>query len=403
MNKHSKKVWFITRSYPPQPGGGPFVRKQIVDFLIKNNYDVQVITLPQANTVEKNVTMLSPGLPYKITRALEKLGFAADYLFSWSSQVRKYLEKNAQQSDLVFATSGGELGFFNEVRRLKQNRPDLFVILNYHDVLDYGIYRNSKVYNDYHLNIDKNEFAAIESANLIFAQSESMTNILKEKFPDFQNKITYFYFGFTPPSIIKQKSSFSKNTITIAYMGAMGPIQSPEILIKAYKELPANYQDKIKIQFIGNSTGNKIISNSDEKIEKINYIPRDQLLERLKDKIDISFFSAIDIPTLEPLMPTKFYENIGMNIPMIAAIPTNSESLNLIHRHHLGWAFPYNDVSSLVQTLKSIADNPEILHEIHHNITAIRDQFQTDQTMQKLTSTIEIYYEKFLKTQHESI
>lgn len=389
MSSSLPRVWFISRSYPPTKGGGPFVRKQQVDFLKKNEFNVSVVTLPQAGTVtEPNSHIIRPWINTRLTRVLERLCILPDYLCFWSKQVRDFLAKNASKGDIVFVTSGGELGFFKEVANLKKERADLKVVLNYHDVLDYAFYENERIFNHPHLSIEKLERKAIGAADIVLTQSQIMQEQLKNKYPEMSEKFDYCHFGYDHVSAITPKLHRDPTKpITIGYIGAMGPLQSPQVLIEAYKFLSKEQQAKIDLVYIGDTSKNRAVHNSND-INKVQFIPRDKLISLLSEKIDIAFVSAVDVKPLRALMSTKFYEYIGLGLPILGALPNDCEAERVIKKFSLGWTARFGDNKALASILSDLIEHPTQIDHAYENMAKNRVTFDSNKTMMRMTNAL---------------
>eukprot|EP01047_Picozoa_sp_COSAG01_P015177 COSAG01_NODE_755_length_13819_cov_130.671939_1_plen_145_part_10 len=143
-----RKLWFITRSYPPQTGGGPQTIKLQVDFLSKY-YDVSVVTInheSHSNIICDHIIYLSKGRFFRVFSRLSALGLWLDDLFFWRKNALNYLKNKIDNDDIIFTTTGGEISCFNLGKQLVKYKPSLKLILNYHDGIDHAIYDTESVY-----------------------------------------------------------------------------------------------------------------------------------------------------------------------------------------------------------------------------------------------------------------
>ena len=392
------KIWFITRSYPPLKGGGPQMRKLQVDFLRKK-YAVKVITINHdSNKIHKKneVTFI----PYtrnkylkKLNVLLEMFGIIKDSHQTWIDRTVSYLKDKIQNGDIVFSTTGGELASILIGCELKRLNKDIKYIVNYHDLLDYGYYNGERIYQRFHVNIDKLEEKCLMEADFIFSNSNIMRDIIIKKFDFTKNKTDKLYFGYKKVSNINRKLLSNENKIKIANIGSASHLQSPEILIDAYNLLPNSIRNKIELVFIGDLNFNNKIKNSD--IITIDYIDRDKLVPFVLDNIDYAFLSLININLFKPAMPTKFYEYIGLELPIIGALPENSEATKVIKDYNFGYACVHGDIESLKNILISICEDDERKKylEFRNNLIFNKNIFDSEQTLKGMYNMIDLLNE----------
>ncbi|MFG1505557.1 glycosyltransferase [Halobacteriovorax sp. ZH5_bin.2] len=379
-------IWFVTRSYPPTKGGGPFVRKQQVEFLISKGYKVTVLTQPQAAEIDDtNVVIIDHMVSSRLLRYMERLCLLFDYLFLWSKKVADYIINNAQEGDVIFITSGGELGFLQKVQYLKKYRPDLKVVMNYHDLLIYSRYQGQKSFSHPHLPIDFIERKNISHVDYVITQSNRMSEILSEKFPMLKNKISSMYFGI--PEIYEQKKSPSKELIKLVYIGTMGKLQSPEVILDALKSLPGKIRKKLNITFIGDFKQNSRIKNSN-LVEKISYIPREELINRCANEYDYAIVTAQNIRPLETLMPTKFYEYLGIGIPVLSIVAENCEISNVIEKYNFGVSVVHGNKEQLVNELINIVEKYDVSN-FRKCVIENRNLLSSNKTLELMCDVIE--------------
>lgn len=402
----NKKIWFVSRSYPPSPGGGAFVRKQQVMHLRESGHNVTVIMPPQTSqasqTTQKfkdeqvkdntgeHFKVISPKLPLRVGLYLERLLLIPDYMYFWGRQVTDFLINNAEEKSVVVITTGGELGVFSHVKRIKKKRPDIKIVLSYHDLIAYAKYDGASTFSHPHQRIDKYEGEAIEFADNVLAQSEIMQEMLCEKYPQHKGKIDFIYFGFQSDTpLLKKKQILDVDKITIAYAGNMGKLQSPEILIRAYRVLPTEVKNKIHLMFIGDFSNNEVISEAND-VEKVGYLQRNEMLELLEGRVDIALVSAINIKTLRPLMPTKLYEYIGLGVPLLCIVPKDCEVERVVNKYKIGESVTYGDEADVVKVLSSMVLNMNKINEMKKNILDIRSEFSSENTLEKMRIVIDL-------------
>ncbi len=385
-------VWFVTRSYPPMPGGGPFTRQMQVSALRKH-FRVVVVTrkipglLPAG---ESDVVRLpSDSLPPRIAINLEKLGLRRDHLIQWAKSVEKYIVEHAQAGDVVFTTSGGEITCIEIGARVVRRRPDIAHVANYHDLLDYAIYDGDRVYDSFHVAIDKRELLALSTVAWFFANSNIMREMIIRKFPFLENRSSTLYFGYVNDTTITTVPRYLNDPISIGYAGAMGVFQRPEVIIYAWQLLPSQIREKLQILFIGDYSANPVIASiSDRHIKRIPYIPREEMIRIFSSDVDLAFLSMINKSALRPLMSTKFYEYIGLETPVIAAVPKDCEAARVINEKGYGLVSIHGDIVGLSKILKRIVESPELISTFRDNLRQTKLQFAASATLDVMIPVI---------------
>lgn len=373
-------------------GGGPLTRELQVSFL-KRFFNVEVITIEytkKAKSINNGIHYLPIGLPLIICYILERSGIVTDYLFYWSRLAISYLKNKIKDGDIIFTTTGGEMGCIKIGAFLKKYNSKIKHIANYHDVLDFAEYDKDKVYYKFHRNIDKIEGEYLKNTDYVFTNSVIMKNLLLNKFNFLSNKVDYMYFGFNGPIIRKMPSKTTgqcNNKIKIGYIGEMGFLQAPEILIHAWNTLTPTYKSKIELTFIGNYMVNEVIANT-EGINRIRYLQREELIAYLSRETDIAFLSIINKPIFKTLMSTKFYEYIGIGIPIISALPNGCEAGQVISEEGFGWVCIYGDITALTKILIYAVEHPEAIKECEENIKKQRNKYNSEQTLSKMVNII---------------
>jgi len=390
----NKKIWFVTRSYPPSRGGGAFVRKQQVDHLRKNGFDVTVIMPPQGNVVkEKNTVIINPIVPLRFCVYLQYLLILRDYMVIWSWRVASNIIENAEKNCILFVTTGGELGLIGSLSRIKERRPDIKIVINYHDLLVSGLYDGESTNVRPHLSVEKLELNGFRVADLVIAQSEIMMEILSKKFSSLDTEVDYAYFGFSNDNELKVfKTRAISDVQTIAYIGNMGKMQKPEVLIEAYRILSPEIRKKIKLLFIGDFAKNSVVLNATD-IEKIGFVSREEMANVLIEKVDLAFVSAVNKKTLRPLMPTKFYEYIGLDLPVLCAVPNDCEVERVVNKYKIGLTACHDQINDLVVLLELIANDKAQMTELHENLREAKYKFDSNYTLKKFVFLLNKYIE----------
>ena len=119
------KLWFFTRSlYPYQKSGGAQIRNAQIAYLKKLGYDVVVVTplYEKSNGIDQDSSLMQ--IEYKqdtrFCTLLEMIGIYEDYLDPWVKRAYKTIKDQVKKEDIIFATSGGELGMIKLATKLKE-------------------------------------------------------------------------------------------------------------------------------------------------------------------------------------------------------------------------------------------------------------------------------------------
>ncbi len=387
------KIWFITRSYPPQKGGGPQMRELQVDFLRKS-YEVEVITINHENNIYAKKDNISY-LPYLTNRYLKKASFLLakyglllDPYNIWINNAYHYVNENISDNDIIFSTTGGELSSIIVGDKIKNSNPSIKHIINYHDLLTNSYYDGERESKGYYKRIDILEGKYLKNADFILSNSDAMTKQIIRKFSFTESKIDKLYFGFRNNFPKNNYPKRAKENLKIVHIGSVSHFQSPEILIKAWQALNNEEKERIELVFIGNISENKFINDCDE-IEKIDFMPRNEMIEFIYENIDMGFISLINSKSFESAMPTKFYEYIGLELPIIGALPRNSEVLNTINNSTFGKACIYDVINDLTNVLSYLVNNVNQVSVFRRNIINKKDLFDSKNTLKIMSETID--------------
>jgi hypothetical protein len=380
------KIYYLTRSYAPyQKGGGPLMRTGAVKYFQELGWEVIVILpnyISSEYIIENNIIQIPFAKKYiqKLTSILERVGIYEDYLDKWIENAFEYLKNKIKKDDIIFATSGGELGMIKLGSLLRDEIGCKFII-NFRDPLNYGYMNGLRRDKKFHIGREKAHEKYMRNANLILTSSQYYANILSEKFPYLSSRIKNNYFGYIQPLQIEEIEKHS-NKIKIAYVGTMGTTQSPELLYEAWKKL--NDKD-IEIYFIGNIRGYKPLETISriEGVHFIDFLPHDKFLEFMCQNIDIGFVSLAS-DYFGACVPSKIYEYINLELPMIGALPIG-DGEKIINDNGYGIACRYNDVECLSRSMKIMKDK-KYLKTIREKISKDKDNWAMKNTILEVDS-----------------
>jgi glycosyltransferase involved in cell wall biosynthesis len=323
-----------------------------IEHLRELGWDIQVV-MPNYNDPNLLISDKLLQIPFgnlffqKINFSLERLGLLEDYFDGWVKKAYRFLTNKVSGNDIIFATSGGELGMIKLGALIKKQTGCKFLI-NFHDPLDYSLVHGLKIDNKLHISRETVEKKYLHEADLIITSSESYRISLCAKYPEICNRIINNYFGYIsnhkPNDIAKEKSK----SLRIACVGNFGKLQKPEILYEAFRYI--QHKEKIKIYFIGkNDTYKPLKRIKDSRVKFIDYLPHTEFLQFMSQNIDVGFVSLAN-DYLGACFPSKIYEYINLGLPILGALP-NGDGRDIINQNGYGLAPPYSDISEIAEAM----------------------------------------------------
>lgn len=379
------KIFYFTRSYYPyDKGGGPLMRTGAVKYLRELEWKVNVVMPNYTSSqviLENNITQI----PFKnkhiqkLTSLLERIGVYEDYLDKWIKDAFEYLKDKINKDDIIFATSGGELGMIKLGSLLKKEINCKFVV-NFRDPLNYGYMNGLRRDKKIHIGREKAHKKYITNADLILTSSEYYSEVLKNRFVELSDKIYNNYFGYIKRVDIEQYQKVKSNKLRIAYAGIMSSTQKPELLYDAYQIMKDN--ENIELYFIGNRSNYKPLQSIVNKnIHFIDYLPHDEFLKFMCENIDVGFVSLTN-DYYGACVPSKIYEYINLSLPILGALPIG-DGMNIINDKNYGKSVFYKDIDKLSLIIKEF-QNVDYLENIKNKILKDNEKWDMRITIQEV-------------------
>jgi glycosyltransferase involved in cell wall biosynthesis len=384
------KIWFFARLYYPyQKSGGGQIRAKQVASLKEAGFDVTVV-MPNYTSKENNINdelvQLSFTKNLKILSVMQRLGIYEDYLDGWLSDAFSYLKTKVKKDDILFATSGGELGMIKLASMLKEETLSKFII-NFHDPLDYSKALGMRLNKKFHISREKQELKYLSNSDLIITSSLLNQKSLQKKYPNLKDKIKNNYFGYIKRINLDRYTKKVSDKLRIAYAGNMAHTQKPEILYDVYKKLPYEYQNKVHIYFIGNTNSYKPLNNIDDKnITFISYLEHEEFLKFMIENIDVGFLSLVS-DYFGLCVPSKLYEYINLALPMLGALP-DGDAKDMINQKGYGIASKYDDITTLTNTIIEWIEDKNKLDKIYINILKDKEKYSMDEQFKEVEMMI---------------
>lgn len=380
------RIYYLTRSYPDiNTGGGGIIRKGTIDHLMQHGYDVWIIAPSCTGNLdisEEKKHILLPHVGHsKTCGALESIGFFDDYLEWWAFNAYFILRKIVKKDDLLFATSGGELGSIILSYKLKKSIGCKYIV-NFHDPLNFTTV-NGIILRYYktlikHVVRDNAEEKYLSEASAIITSSEVYKNVLINKYPKFP--IFNNHFGYVKP-LPSSKVYCDGTKINIVYGGAMGRLQSPELLARAAIGL-----DHIVVYYIGEwrHNSNLFALKEQKNVILIDSMSNDRYIDFLLRTADLCFVSLLG-PTAELCIPSKIYENINLGIPMIGVV--KGDAAKIINDNKIGFVSEYDEIC--LRNILSQLKKRDLVY-FYENIKRIKVFWSMKEKIKELVSIIEM-------------
>jgi len=348
------KIYFLTRSfYPYQQTGGAQIRTSQVETLRALGYEV-VVVMPayKKETYQEKEGMIL--IPFngnqKVAMALQMAGVYEDYLDKWVKRAYRYLNQKVTSHDLLFATSGGELGMIKLAVKLKQ-KMGCRVIVNFHDPLIYSKVHGEVFKKYFHVSREKTEKKYLQQVDCVITSSQSYQHSLEQKYSFLKGRIATLYFGYTHHVDGSERLFLpQRKMLHIAYVGEFSSVQKPERMLDLL-----TFSDKVKLYFIGNRKGYKPLQGiTDERVVLMDYMPHDAFLSFMRKEIDIGFVSLHE-KYFGACVPSKIYEYINLGLPIIGLLPPG-DAQELINDRGYGVAVDFNDSQAYRRAFERISE-----------------------------------------------
>jgi glycosyltransferase involved in cell wall biosynthesis len=366
------KIWYLSRTYRPEKTGGALIRMAQVDCLGSNGIEV-VVVAPDYAGHDRTISGGEIRVAYRTSRIrfdqmLERLGVYEDYLDMWVDENLALLKSRVGSDDLVFATSGGELGCIKLGSLLKDKTGCSFVV-NLHDPVDYTQVFGRKINGIPHVSRERQERRYLANADLVITSSRSNQDSLTAKYPEMADRIRCSYFGFITPADLREKAPAPG--LTVVYGGTYDKNQSPELLAKAVQGL-----ENVTAHFVGRHAAYKPLDFA--RANQANCRFFDQMsypdfLRHLGEHADLGFLSLASL-FLGVCVPSKLFEYINIGLPVLGALP-QGDAHELINSLGYGISCAFDDTAGLRAVIQRIADDKQLLGSYRARILADRDEW----------------------------
>ena len=362
------KIFYITRSFfPYDAGGGALMRNWAVEYLTDLGWEVIVIRPEYEDTeilIKQNVISIPFKTKYrqKWFSALERVGWYEDYLDPWVRSAFHFLKNTVNKEDIIFSTSGGELGTI-KLGALIKAELGCRLVVNFRDPLNYGYMGGLRRDNKPHVGRVDIQRKYLNNVDLILTSSRRYCEILRLGFPELEDKLRNNYFGYgklpNRNNIKKQKA----RKVTIAYTGNLSKTQKPEFILDVVRN--QNFYN-LKIVFIGNIANyNCDLSGVQCEVEFIETMQHDHYQKYMQENVDIGVVSLAS-DYYGACVPSKIYEYISLGLPMLGFLPPG-DAESIINDNKFGVATRWGDIENAQLSIKKIL-NDQYQEEFRANL-----------------------------------
>lgn len=390
MAVFDKIIYFISSSFPPLGRGGAIIRAYFAKYLSDDGWDVKVITAGKRkgfflkweydynlyNKLKNNVDIkiVQPFQWGIIGETLETLKLIPSLMINWASKVNRNLAYfiDKDKKGIVLATYPDIANFYVGLEIKKKYKLPL--------VLDF---------RDDYFGQDVRRF--IENADIIFTTTETVKNKIHRNFNFNPGKIFVIYNGYTEAMVVSEKVRKNEK-LDVVYAGTIAKAQKPEILNMAYRVLlkkRPELKDKIKINIYGQKGYYYKYFYKKTLCDGISFngfVPHNVLMQKMLDDVDIGFFSLAS-PDYSYATPTKLFEYINLEIPILAALP-EGETKSIIEKYGIGKVSDCSDIEGLANNLYDYYAHPQERERLKGNIRKIKDQFGIYSQAKKMSEVL---------------
>lgn len=357
-------IFYLTRTSIDNNSGGAYARKSQVELLKKRFVDQDIVVCDFKSL--KFLSFINNTYFTKFLLVLQRLGIVEDYLDFACIFLFWHLKERVHRNDIVIATSGGELAMVKLAAKLKK-QTCCTILAMLHDPISFCEIAGHSVSRRYHVPRDKLIPKYFNLHDAVFVSSNSYQSWLKS-IPSITVDIGLCSLGFHRISQISaRKFPVSKKFLEFGFFGNMGKYQSPEIFAKAL-ELCEN-RENMRLHYIGDSS--HFVERTRIRMNNVlftGYLRGDDFLDYIDANIDVGLVS-LSSRYLANCVPLKFYDCIGMGLPVIASI-YEGDVASALSTFSLGLSSDFGDVLQLAKNMDEMYKS-----YVHFSSVALAQRF----------------------------
>lgn len=396
-----KEVPDEVKIYRSNSGENLWLRKQIeglnkalvvVKGKLKKKND-ESINIEKDNSIKEEVSN-SMTIKDKIFQYLEYNYYVPDTKIRWYKNavndiVNRVLKEN--EIDLIFSTSYPYTDHLIGLEIKKRTNKPWVVDLRDPWVGNKFIYDR---YNEKRKDKEKAlEKEVIKYADKVINVTENITNIYKERYPEYRDKFITITNGFDMSDIVFEE--IKSDRFIINYSGIVTDGQSPEIFLKAVEELvkkDTNFKNDLLINFTGTIIdkykelfNNKYIKDN----IKINgYASHSDVLKEMK-KACINLIILPDTEESKGIYTGKIFDYILSEKPILGIMPLGGVASELINSKEIGLAVDNKDLEGMRNYIEKIYLEWKNGKDLNNNAISLCNEFDRKSLTKKLSDVFD--------------
>lgn len=387
-----------TKIYRSNSGETLWLRKQIENMnkilvSIKNKVRKSDTNIKESNETKKT-HIDNETIKDNIFKYLEYNYYVPDTKIRWySSAVKDITERvlKNEEIDLIFSTSAPYTDHLIALEiKKKTNLPWVA------DFRDPWV-GNKFIYDRYNekrkAKERKLEAEVVKYADKVINVTEDITNIYKNRYPEFEHKFITITNGFDIAD--KVETIEKSNKFIINYSGIVVDGQSPEILLKAIESIAEEneqFKKDLLINFTGTICDKYLYLFENNKLKhniKINsYVPHGVILKEMKNAA-INVVILPDTEESKGIYTGKIFDYILSERPILGIMPLGGVASELINSRKIGISVDYNDLNSIKKYIKEVYGRWERKEELNTSSIELCREFNRINLTSKLVNIFE--------------
>lgn len=393
-----KKVLLISQYFLPDINAASFRINDLYKALKKQNFDISVVTTyPQKSAVDK-VRNTENIHRIKLEKVNKKsfINYIRNYFgFMFKSIFYSIFRLNKRKYDYVIVTSPPLFVALGGLVVAKIKRTKLVVDIR--DIWpDSAVSAGMLKYNGLLYKVTKKiERFIYNRADMITCVSSPMKDYI---YKESKNKnIHVLYNGISPETIEGNHNTIvnftgEKDRIRIGYAGNIGIVQNLDIILEASHILTQNERDKdFEFIIIGDGIERGPLEEKLNELGISNITFKGTLSKsdtiRELNGMDLLFLSLIDDPVFAKTIPSKLFDYLLNNKPIITSI--KGEGKEILNELKCAIFFEPNEPDSLVEALSNYEQSKEFYDEkALNNREYVTDHYNREEIFTKFTDQL---------------
>lgn len=390
-----KKILLISYLYPPVTSSQAEHVKNLGDYLSKY-YDVTILTTNWSGNVDtiqlnENLRVCSTSFgalhklknnDVKVQNKKRKKGIKSkiiaylkgriipDPTFDWYPIAKRWLKNNIYEYDVILsiATPYTDLIIGNKFLQMNKSKNDIKFIVCYADPWYGEISRKRGAIRQ--LIEKKIESSILKNADNILMVTKNAMKYYKELFPEYAQKIDYYYIGHNI-NLKNTKKYEEDNIYRLRYFGALQSVHRNPFEFLEVLNNP-QYIGKVKFELY------LIPDPSHEKIFEVVSVSS-VLKEIVEFKTPVSYEKMLEIASLPNScnilfgntsnlqIPVKLFDYIGVKSKILYVENNYNEEISMILNEYKNYVMCNNTKSSIEEALNRIINSEKNMNVINND------------------------------------